>query len=145
MSKLKVLLDTNVLLTYITSREDDYITDIEKIMDYCANEKIEGYIAFHSISIIWYVTRKYPDEKRRQWIRELCELLTVVAAEQSDILEAISQTEFADFEDCLQVKCARKSVCDFIITVNIKDFGKSEIPAVTPNVFLTINKNGAGY
>lgn len=43
-----------------------------------------------------------------------------------------------DFEDCLQDECAKQVNADYIVTRNIKDFSKSDIPAVTPEIFLKI-------
>ena len=74
---MKVLIDANVAITYISGRDDPFSSEIEKIMRLCAEEKIEGFIALHSLSIIWYVSRKAPDEERRKWIKMLCTLLTV--------------------------------------------------------------------
>lgn len=68
MKKIKVLMDTNILLTYVSGREDNYTEAIEDIIESCVEEEIEGYVAFHSLSIIWYVSRKHPEEERRQWL-----------------------------------------------------------------------------
>ncbi len=50
---MKVLIDTNVAITYISGRSDPYAFETEKIMLLCAQEKIEGVLAFHSLSTIW--------------------------------------------------------------------------------------------
>lgn len=41
-----------------------------------------------------------------------------------------------DFEDCLQDKCAKATGCDYIVTDNIKDFVKCEMPVISPADFL---------
>jgi predicted nucleic acid-binding protein len=41
-----------------------------------------------------------------------------------------------DFEDALQVAAALSGGADFIITRNIRDFGRSPLPVVTPSHFL---------
>ena len=136
---MKVLIDTNVAITYISGRDDPFAQEIEKIMQLCAEEKIEGILAFHSLSIIWYVSRKVPDDERRKWIRKLCTLLTVSGADNELILRAIDNADFRDFEDALQDCCAVESAADYIITVNKRDFsGHSMITPVTPEEFLSI-------
>ena len=46
---MKVLIDANVAITYISGRSDPFSAEIEKIMRLCAEEKIEGVIAlFHT-------------------------------------------------------------------------------------------------
>ena len=136
---MKVLIDTNVALTYVSGREDKFSDQSDKIMLLCAEEKIDGLLAFHSLSTIWYVTRKIPDEIRREWIKQLCTILTVVGAENATILDAVADTGFIDFEDALQDCCAIDSDADYIVTVNMKDFvGHSKTKAVTPDELLRI-------
>lgn len=138
---MKVLIDTNVAITYISGRDDPFASEIEKIMLLCAEEKIEGILAFHSLSIIWYVSRKAPDEERRKWIRKLCTLLTISGADNQLILEAIDKTDFKDFEDALQDCCAVESGAEYIITVNKRDFEThSMVPPLTPQEFLSTYK-----
>ena len=89
--------------------------------------------------IIWYQTRKLPDETRRDWIKQICELLTVAGAENEAILKAVNNTEFKDFEDALQDCCATSFRADYTITVNIKDFkGVSSVKALTSRDFLNV-------
>ncbi len=142
---MKVLIDTNVAITYISGRTDPYSSEIEQIMKLCAEEKIEGILAFHSLSIIWYVSRKAPEEERRNWIRKLCILLTISGAGNQSILEAIDKTDFTDFEDALQDCCAVESGAEYIITVNKRDYvDHSMVDPVTPGEFLDIfNQSGS--
>lgn len=55
------LIDTNVILNYITDREDKYRNSSKEVIDLCSQGKVDGFIAFHSLSIIWYSLR-IPDE-----------------------------------------------------------------------------------
>lgn len=136
---MKVLIDANVAITYISGRDDPYSSEIRDIMRLCAEEKIEGVLAFHSLSVIWYVSRKAPEAERRKWIRKLCTLLTISGADNQRILEAIDKTDFRDFEDALQDCCAAEANADYIVTVNKRDFvGHSVINPVTPEEFLSI-------
>ena len=136
---MKLLIDTNIAITYISGRDDPFSSSIEAIMRLCAEEKIEGVLALHSLSTIWYISRKAPDEIRRKWIRKLCTLLTVSGADNRLILEAIDKTDFRDFEDALQDCCAVDSGAEYIITANKKDFaGHSIIAPLTPAEFLSV-------
>lgn len=49
---MRVLIDTNIALTYVSGREDPFSTEVDEIMRKCAEEEIEGAIAFHSLSTI---------------------------------------------------------------------------------------------
>lgn len=136
---MRVLIDTNVALTYVSGRDDPFSNEVDAIMQKCAKEEIEGALAFHSLSTIWYQTRKLPDATRRDWIRQLCELLTISGANNKAVLSAINDESFKDFEDALQDCCATSFEADFTITANIKDFkGISKVPALTPKEFLEL-------
>ena len=133
-----LLIDTNVLLNYLTNRPDPYLEASVRILRMCAVGECTGYIAFHALSTIWYVLRKWDDRERRQSLQDLCEILTVASASQNEILAAIRKDSFADFEDCLQDKCAKEVGADYIITCNVRDFADSEVPAITPEQFLKL-------
>lgn len=137
-----VLIDTNVILDFLLTREPAYQAASNIILK-CANKEIKGYIAFHSISILWYVLRKVPEEKRRSYLADICSLLQVTAASHVEIVRAINMKEFKDFEDCLQDRCAKNVGANYIITRNISDFSHAEVPAILPEEFLKIlnNKN----
>ena len=71
----------------------------------------------------------------------LCEVVTVIGASHKDVLDAIKNDRFPDFEDCLQEKCAESIGADYIVTENISDYNNSSIPAITPaNLFRIISR-----
>ena len=70
MENMAVLIDTNILLNYITNREDKYLNESVRIVELCALGKLNGYIAFHTLSTLWYVLRKTasrPSDSPRRW------------------------------------------------------------------------------
>ena len=133
-----LFIDTNVAINYLTNRTDENSAASTKLMAMCGQRKVEGYIASHSIPVIWYVLRKYPDQDRRIMLRSLCTVLSVVGANQEDIMNALDREDFVDFEDCLQDECAQEIDADYIVTCNIRDFGSSIIPAITPTELLKL-------
>lgn len=135
---MDILIDTNVILNYITERDDPFKEASKKIMELCAKEKINGYIAFHSLSIIWYILRKKSDNEKRFWLKNICEILIVVGATHEQVLEVIDQVNFTDFEDCLQDKCAQNIQANYIVTCNINDFKNACTKVINPNEFIKI-------
>ena len=107
-------------------------------MKLCAEEKVNGYIAFHSLSIIWYILRKKSDNEKRFWLKNICEILIVVGATHEQVLEAINQVNFTDFEDCLQDKCAQNIQANYIVTCNINDFKNAYTKVINPEEFIKI-------
>ena len=141
MKNTAVLIDTNVLLNYITGRTDPYSRESSEIVRMCACGDITGYISFHSLPTIWYILRKWDDAERRQSLKDICEIFALATASSRDVIDAIENVEFTDFEDCLQDKCAKDVGADYIITCNISDFSYSEVPAITPEQFIDMMKS----
>lgn len=134
-----VLIDTNVIIDFLLKREP-YSESAAEILLKCADKELVGYLAFHSIPNIWYILRKVPERKRRGWLKDICSVLFVTGASHEEVLRAIDNEEFSDFEDCLQDRCAKNKGAQYIITRNVKDFDGSEIPAVSPQEFLDMIK-----
>ena len=137
---IKVLVDTNVIINYLTSREDKYSEESRQVMMMCARHQLDGYVAFHSLSIIWYfsVRQKLPEETRREWIKRVYTILKTTSATHEALAAAVYNVEFRDFEDNLQECCAVSAECDYIVTVNTKDYDHSRVPAVTPSELVRI-------
>ena len=144
---MRVLIDTNLPITYITGRETDPDKEaVSKVVELCADEKIDGFLAFHSVSNIWFVMTHLKDRstgdllyskaEARENIKDFCRIINVVGADTQAVIDALENESFSDFEDCLQEKCAITANADYIITSNIKDYLNSAVPAITPTEFL---------
>ena len=59
-----LLLDTNIVLDYLLKREPFY-NDAKRIMELCSDDSVDGYIALHTITNMWYILRKVSEDKRR--------------------------------------------------------------------------------
>lgn len=136
-----VLFDTNAILDYILVREPQY-KNVLNLIDLSQQRRIKTYVAFHSLSIIWYLMRKnFSPIERRKFLLKVASVFIVVSATQDAVVEAILNENFPDFEDCLQEKCALNVNADYIVTNNIKDFAASKVPAVTPAEMVEIIHN----
>ena len=135
MKSMVVLIDTNVLFDYLLTRED--YESAKRVMDMCRTRE-RGVIAFHSLSIVWYVMRRIPDGKRRELMKKLLEIVDVTGTNKSAVVKAIQNEEFEDFEDCLQDICAQEVNADYIITRNIRDYDKAKVPAILPEDWLRL-------
>lgn len=135
---MRVLIDTNILVDLLLGREPYYDIAYD-ILTMCADKKIYGYLAAHSVPNLFYILRKFlTKEERREAIKDICQILKVEGIDSLKILSALDHEEFGDFEDCLQEECAVAVSADYIITRNVKDFVSSRIPAIAPNDFLEI-------
>lgn len=92
----RILIDTNVLLDYLLTREP-YFEDAKNVILSCADGKING-----------------------------------------KLLAGLENEDFSDFEDCLQMECAKSYGADYIVTRNVSDYATLEIKAIEPKEYLTL-------
>jgi len=130
-----LLLDTNIVLDYLLKREGFY-EDAKKVMERCSKDDVNGCIALHTVTTMWYILRKVPDNQRRSALKSVCELLQVVGTTHEEVITALDTPAFKDFEDCIQTKCAKAAKADYVITRNKIDFSESEVPVLTPQEWL---------
>ena len=135
---MKVLIDTNIMIDAITNR-DGRSGSSAKVIDLCANNNIVGYVAFHSISNMYYILRKqYSDAQRRTILKRYSEILVVAEVGNDIVDEAVNNTDISDFEDALQHACAKSIGADYIVTRNTKDYENTEIRAISPEELLKL-------
>ena len=72
------------------------------------------------------------------WLKDICRLLTVAGASHAQVLEAIDNVQFKDFEDCLQDECAGMVHADCLVTCNLKDFKAAKTRVCSPDEFITL-------
>jgi len=133
---MRVLIDTNIVLDILEKRDPFYEAS-NHVLSLCASKKINGYIAVHSISNIFYILRKhFSIGNRRRLLLGILDFLQIANVDHENVRHALERNDFTDFEDCLQDECAVQNNADYIITRNIDDFSNSSIPAITPSDFL---------
>ena len=98
---MRVLIDTNIMLDVLMGRQP-YFDLADRIIRLCADQRIEGYMAAHSIPNMFYILRKsMSDEDRREVLKSLCQILKVEGIDSIKVLSAINNQNFSDMEDCL--------------------------------------------
>lgn len=136
----RILVDTNVLLDYLLTREPFY-EEARGIVTSCVDGRIKGCIAAHSISNIFYILRKdYDIKERREVLLNLCSIFDVEGIDKDKLLAGLQNESFSDFEDCLQMECAKAYQAEYIVTRNIADYKTSEVKAVLPGDFFALQK-----
>lgn len=134
----KILIDTNVLLDYLLEREP-FFEDAKRIMVSCAEGKVKGCIAAHSIPNMFFILRKdYNVRERREVLSNLCSIFDVEGIDKAKLLSGLANEDFLDFEDCLQMECAKSYGADYIVTRNVTGYSASEVKAIEPKVYLEL-------
>lgn len=132
---MRILIDTNIIVDYILKREN-FFECAEKLISFCTDGRVMGAVSSQSIADTFYILRKdFSLDERKSLLLGVCQIFHVEAVDEVKILFALADETFSDFEDCLQVQCAKSFRADYIVTRNVKDFAASEIPAVTPEGF----------
>lgn len=134
----RILIDTNVLLDYILTREPFY-KEAKGIIRACTDGKVKGCIAAHSISNMFFILRKdYSARERREILSSLCIIFDIEGLDKIKLLAGLQNEDFSDFEDCLQMECAKTYGAEYIVTRNTNDYKTSEIKAILPKDFLKL-------
>lgn len=133
--KVKLFLDTNVILDLLGER-DPFYESAAKIATIADKGEMRLVVSALSYSTVYYILSKFEsDENVREKLRKF-----KVIAETADLTDKIVDkglaSRFTDFEDALQYHCALNCNCNFLITRNGKDFRESDIPVMTPVEFL---------
>jgi len=132
----QILLDTDVILDFFLERKP-FFQDAVKILSLAENKKIKVYVTSLSFSNCYYIlkqigSREIVIENLRKLAR-ISEIMNV----NSKSVELALYSEFRDFEDALQYFSAyQKDNINVIVTRNIKDYKKSELPVMTPDNYL---------
>ena len=103
----KILIDTNILLDYLLEREP-FFEDAKEVILTCTEGNTKGCIAAHSISNMFFILRRdYDAKERREVLKNLCMIFDVEGIDKTKLLLGLENEDFSDFEDCLQMECAK--------------------------------------
>ena len=137
---MRILIDTNILIDSLLGREP-FSSDADRLVKLCADKKVDGYIAAHSISNMFYILRnKYSPDDRRAILLNLCQILKVEGIDEGKIMAGLCNSNFKDFEDCLQYECAAALGVKYIITRNSRDFSGCNVSVKSGGGWSTAEK-----
>ena len=132
---MKVFLDANVILDYLTDRQP-FADDAEAVVDFCVAEgnvgKITTLTACNSVYILSKVIGKRQAEEK---IKELIDLIGLVGVEPESVSVNIAANR-TDFEDSVQLAEAVRWGAEAIVTRDKNGFAGSPIPVFTPVDFV---------
>lgn len=135
---MKVLIDTNVIIDALTSREP-WKENAERIFPMAANRIMEAYITASSATDIYYLIRKYlhSTEQTKQVMGKLYFLMGILAVTRDECMDALASA-VSDYEDAVIEKTAAKAEMDYIVTRNAKDYQNGTVKAILPEDFIAL-------
>ena len=129
---LRVLVDINVVLDQLLRREP-WFTEAQAFWQARDARRVLTYLPASVVTDVFYISRKQigNDQARHAVMRCMREfgLLAVYRAVLEDALALAG----SDFEDDVQIACARLAKLDLIVTRNTADFRFSPVPAIKPS------------
>lgn len=135
----RVLLDVNVCIDIIVNRSLSPETKKQLFAVFLQNE-IEVFVPAFSIDTLYYIltsSMKIDKEIAKNAIQKLLKFSNLLHSTDEMVQRAFA-SNFTDFEDALINSLAETHNMDAILTNNISDFIKSDLPVYRPVDFIAL-------
>lgn len=129
--KLRVLLDTNVVLDVLLERQP-WLTNATAIWKAVDEGLISATIAASTLTDIYYVATRAKSVALAKKAVALCLEAFEIGTVDRYVLERACLLPGLDFEDNVQIACAEVSRCDAIVTRDLTGFADSPIAVWSP-------------
>ena len=134
---MKALLDLNVLLDVIQSRQPHY-ADSAMVLSAARSSEFEALVPLHAVTTIFYLVERATDTATAsQTVDWVLRHFAIPAVDKNTLVQARS-LKLKDFEDAVVASVAARDGCDFIVSRNALDFAGSPVKAISPSEFLKI-------
>ena len=133
-------LDSDVILDFLLNR-DPFNFSADEIFEMAVNKEIQIYFSSLTVANIHYLLRKqYGNDIALDKISELLSFCKILPVSEREIFAAM-KSGFSDFEDAIQhFSAIQNPDIEGIITRNLADYRKAQLPVFTPEVFLSTFK-----
>jgi len=132
---MRVLFDANVILDVVLERLPFYRSSALALSK-ASSPGIQGFVSAHTVPTIAYIAAKTKTAKEVKRILEsLLSGLSVASVTEAGIRRALT-SPLADFEDAVTLSAAEECQANFIVTRNTRDFARSSVRAILPEIFL---------
>ncbi|WP_116787431.1 type II toxin-antitoxin system VapC family toxin [Flavobacterium psychrotrophum] len=134
-----ILIDSDVIIDFLVDRHPFSVHAIH-ILALCEKKIIKGYLTPIIIANVYYILKRSNSHIAiMEQIKGLLSILDLTEVNKDTILLAVN-SDFKDFEDALQnFSAVKNGKISTIITRNVKDYKKSTLAVITPEMYL--NKN----
>ena len=141
---MRVFLDTNILMESITNRS--HSIEIARIYNLYKNGVIDCYISQGSFTYLVEAYLKKTEslskdqrlDKLRNILNNILLMSDICDISNEELSKGIWDANFTDIEDSYQYQNAIAEQCEYLITLNKKDFytDNDQIEIVTPEEFI---------
>ena len=131
---MRIFVDANVILDVIMERQP-FADDSRAFLALCSKRKAA--LAPHTVANIFFISRKkFSTRERKAILLGILSYIDIVPTGRHQIIQALQNDAIDDFEDALQLECAKEFNADFIVTRDPEHFIKSEIETISPSEFV---------
>ena len=133
---MRVFVDTDILIDVLARREQWY-QDSVQIWTMAESGKMTGIVSALSLNNIFYIVRKLEGLKTANKSVLLLRNTFELAATTGQIVNQTIDSGLKDYADAIQYFTAIHANADILLTRNIKDFPRNEIPVLDPADYLS--------
>jgi predicted nucleic acid-binding protein len=131
---MKLLFDTNVVLDVLLNRHP-WVTDSKALWEANDAGLVTGYLAASVLTDIFYIARRLTNIEKADSAVRLCLVAFEICSVDRHILELALTFSGKDFEDKVQIACAKINEL-VIVTRNVSDYRGSPVIVLTPSQVL---------
>jgi predicted nucleic acid-binding protein len=136
-NKLQVLFALNIILDVLQERINFY-NDSALILAYAETGKIQGWLAAHSVTTLYYlITKNKSPDQARVAITGLLQFLKISPVDQ-EIIEQALILPYQVLEDSVQMISATQIKADYLLTRNTRDFQPGLVALIQPVDLLAV-------
>lgn len=135
--KEKVFVDSDIIYDVLAIREPFY-QSAAKLFTLADEEKIDITISALSFANIHYLLSKQLSIEQAKQILRKFRILIQIAPIDDKIIDLALNSDFNDFEDAVQHFCAIENECRILLTRNLRDFKKAQIPVMTAQDYINL-------
>lgn len=128
---MRLLLDTNVVLDVLLERAD-FAAAASQLFALAEAHLVQGLVCATTVTTVDYLVSKAHGRRAANGaLRDLLDLFDVAPVDRT-ILRRALEGPLTDFEDAVLYEAALAQGADAIVTRNVRDFRKADLPVWLP-------------
>lgn len=136
---MRIVIDTCIIIDFATGRDEDLMNNANHILAQACFGKYECFVTAKALTDIYYILHKCCHDKSEtsEYLQRFTSYISILDVNESDCKKALS-SQVVDYEDAVLDECADRNKIDYIVTDNVKDFGKAKVKAISSSDFLEL-------
>jgi len=133
----KVFVDTDIIYDLLSKRAPFYLA-AARLFTLADEGKIQIFISALSLANVHYLISKEKSGDESKQILRKFKVIVHITPLSEKIIDLALNSEFTDFEDAIQYFSAVQNEVEVLLTRNLKDYKKSQLPVLTAQDFINL-------